>query len=958
MTTLEFLKTILPHEGVYLLAIKTDKGMRHKGFYSLQDMALEAKVLDKKGLSVYHACAAYQRLPYKDEDGKFITRKSVNWLSAKAFWLDIDCGEDKAKEGKGYATQNEGILAIAKWCKQRGFPLPMLINSGRGIHCYWVLTEELPPKTWVETASALKHVLQVDGVLVDPSRTADFASVLRPVGTYNRKNPDDPKEVMVVRDAKPVDTTLFLSLVMQAVTDSGTSLPPVPDWMKADGEQEAIPHTSVPSHAALVADKCKQVAMMRDTGGDVSYDHWRGVIGIIKHCEEGVELAHEWSKRRGETGHNNLDVDTRYNTWTSGPTTCAFFEGCNPEGCKDCPHRGKIKTPLVLGRVEPQQQEEKVEVELPSSEGGTTKVTMTIPEPPPGYLWDGSYLVRVMPDKNGVLESHPFCATRLYLTTRIREADDKLSFVARAHFPRNVIREFRIPGAVIGGGGSELTKFLGTYEVFTTNAKDAPQNMQAYLKDYVKKLTQEADEVTTHTAFGWTTSHDFLIGDTLYCTDGTTKEVLLSGTAEKVRGAFEPPTGTLEGYTEPLNWVYNREGMQPMQYMICSLWASPLVEFCDPTYNGIPCAMTGAQSGKGKSTAALVGLFAYGRAHPDLVIAGDKGATIRAQSAFLGALSNLPMLFDEVTNMDADAMSELCYSLSNGVDRMRLKASSGAVTMSAREYWRAQVAMTGNTCITDLLMAKRNSQAEALRVFEIRVDEYDIPKLSAIDVSNAVSKMAENQGIAGRMIIQYLVTHQKEVRALLAETLEEVSNEGEVSTEPRYRFFRNHIGCTLTMAKIAHQLGVCKFNYEDLKAFALSLLKRALAESESADAQDPLETLSDMILDLSPRIITTETYDLAPGQAPYIVNCPQGVVGRRIVSNGANKDAVYDNKLMLVPSAVREWCLEKRVDYRYFMRVLKASGALVDFSARVYLGKATTITTTQQRAWIIDLTKV
>ena len=74
----------------------------------------------------------------RDENGKLIARTSSNWLAAKAFWSDIDCGHTKALEGKGYATQKEGAKALLGWCKSKGLPFPMLVNSGRGIHAYWL----------------------------------------------------------------------------------------------------------------------------------------------------------------------------------------------------------------------------------------------------------------------------------------------------------------------------------------------------------------------------------------------------------------------------------------------------------------------------------------------------------------------------------------------------------------------------------------------------------------------------------------------------------------------------------------------------------------------------------------------------------------------------------------------------------------------------------------------------
>ena len=956
MNTIEFFKAILPSDSVYIIAAHTEKGFRHKGFTSIEEAAAFAHKCDASGVPTYHACAAYKELPYRDENGKLVARTSTNWKCAKAFWQDIDCGETKAAEGKGYATQKEGAKALLAWCKTKGLPFPMLVNSGRGVHAYWALTTPLAPVEWVKVATALKSMMQADHLLIDPSRASDFASVLRPVGTHNRKDPSNPKEVKVVLEQKaPIDTDTFCMKVAELVANSDCEIGPIPAWLSGEPVEE-IPYTPIECKAELCADKCAQVRAMRDTKGDVSYDHWRGVIGIIKHCEEGIELAHAWSERRGETGHSNLDVDTRYNTWDSAPPTCEFFEKCNPEGCEGCPFKGKIKTPIVLGRVEPESKPEEVAGVIEGDEKQAT-VSVEVPELPSGYAWDGTCLVHYMPNKDGVLEAHPFCKTRFYLIDRIRNAEGKYEFVARAHLPKGIIREFNIPGQVVGAGGSKLLELLGGYEIMTTNAKDAPTQMSAYIKDAVTKLTEQKPVTSTHTAFGWQDDGSFLIGSRLYRPDGSVTEALLSGYASDNRGAFPRPKGSVSDYAEKLNWVYNREGMEPMQYLICSLFAAPLVDLAEPTYNGIPCALTGADSGKGKTTAAMAALYAFGRAFPDMVISGKNGATVKAQAALLGTFGNIPVLFDEVTNVESKRLSELCYALSNGVENMRLRSTAGRVGFSQRESWRTQVAMTGNSCLMARLSTEGNTEAEAMRIFEIRVDQYDIPKLDPIAVSAALAEMERNQGCAGEMLIQYLVTHRAQASKTLLETYGLLNEDADLMSEPKYRFYRNHMACTLATAQILKDMGIIQFDLEALRAFAIDAVRRIFDEAREQNTMDSADCIARMISDLSPRIATTPRYSLGKSEAPYTVVAPQGLVGRAVRGTPGRADQ-YDGKLFLSCRAVKDWCVENRIDQGRLAKELTETGVLKDKQVRMSLGRSTTVASAQQRCWELDLYKI
>ena len=955
MNTQEFLESILPADGAYLMAVAGDKGFKHRGFQTIAAAADFADQCDSQGATVYHACAAFKRPPYKNEDGKFITRTSENWLSAKAFWVDVDCGADKAADGHGYATQKDAAKALLTWCKDKVIPFPMLVNSGRGVHAYWCLNDPVTPDVWVRTANGLKTLFAKDGILADPTRTADFSSVLRPVGTHNRKDPSHPLEVKVaLPQQKPIVTEDFINRVTElAGTDP---LGEAPAWMQG-GDQLSTNYQfcESPHHAKAVAEHCAQVRLMRDTKGDVSYDHWRGVIGLITHCEEGVELAREWSEKRGETGHQNTDVDTRFNTWTSPPPTCEYFEKCNPGGCANCPKKGKIKTPWVLGVQEPEKKPETVEVEHTDTAGNTKKVQYQIPPMPQGYGWSGGQMIRYFKDDDGALVPHPFCSVQFYLTRRLRDANGEFSFAARAHLHKGEVREFSIPGGLIGIGGNKLMEYLGTYEIMAGNANDSIKNMGCYLKDEVGRLMNTTDVMNTYSHFGWQKDHSFLIGSRLYTPDGNTTEVLLCGAAADYVKVFPEPTGSVESYARKINNIYNRDGMEPMQYMICSLWAAPLVSLCDNMYNGIPCVLTGTQSGKGKTTAALAALYAYGRPMPGMAFSGREGATGNAQANFLGTLRNLPVLFDEVTNKNSRELSELCYSLSSGVEKMRMRAAGGSVRIANRNEWRTHTALTGNTQITARLATNGDTEAEVMRIFEINVDNCQIPSLDPMAVASQVSAMEEDMGAAGAAFLQYVVMHRADVHDLIFQTYDDLRADADLMAQPRYRFYRNHMVCTLACAKIMKQLGVIDFDIPKLTKFALEAARLLFQRTQDANTLSAVDALGMMLNDLSPMIVQTPTYDIGPNDPRYNAHCTQGIVGRAIRGTPTLKDPNYNNTLFLSTAAIRNWCNENRVSADYLSSCLAAGHVLVDRTARCSLGKNTNITTSQCRCWQIDL---
>jgi len=223
MDTLTFLKTILPEDGYKFVGLSRagNPGIAHKAYASLETMATAiASYAVQPNLTVYHACCSYKEASYEvliDGEPKRKYRGEPNWSKVKSFWADIDCGESKADEGKGYATKSEAAKAIVVFCRTNNFPDPMLVDSGGGIHCYWPLTQDIGPKSWRTMAAGFKAALAGAGLLVDPTRTADLSSVLRPVGTTNRKPGRDAREVKVLRQTQPVTPAAFNTAIRAAV---------------------------------------------------------------------------------------------------------------------------------------------------------------------------------------------------------------------------------------------------------------------------------------------------------------------------------------------------------------------------------------------------------------------------------------------------------------------------------------------------------------------------------------------------------------------------------------------------------------------------------------------------------------------------------------------------------------------------------------------------------------------
>ena len=112
----------------------------------------------------------------------------TNVAASRSLHLDLDCGTDKAEEGKGYTTASEARAALTKFVEATGLPQPMVVCSGYGLHVYWPLGEAISKENWLRYANKLKALTKERGLLADPSVTADIVRILRVPGSKNYKH--------------------------------------------------------------------------------------------------------------------------------------------------------------------------------------------------------------------------------------------------------------------------------------------------------------------------------------------------------------------------------------------------------------------------------------------------------------------------------------------------------------------------------------------------------------------------------------------------------------------------------------------------------------------------------------------------------------------------------------------------------------------------------------------------
>ncbi len=916
MNTLEFLRTILPAEGVKFLAFPLPKGgMAHKSYTDLNVMAAAAQQFSEQGKTIYHACAGHVEVIRKTAKNGFSyeTRGgNENVSHMKSLWEDIDVAKENVPS---YPTAAEAVAAVSNVCKVVGIPSPMIVSSGKGLHLYWVFDSTVTKQEWLEIATLKNSALAIAGLRIDTHRSADAASILRPVGTVGSGG----KIVRVLRESKPLGYGELRSKFIHFLAANGASTR-VP---KVDSVFGALENTLAgaaieypPADANLVADRCAQVDYMRSNRGDIGYESWFKCLGVIKHAIDGPNVVHEWSK--GAESYNREETDFKIESWSTGPTTCDSFKRSFPERCANCTR--SVKSPIQLGQVE-------------------TKASVSEEDPlpygPRGYRWNGRNLVREVPGDDGIVESVPFSRTLFYPISRIRREDGIWYLRVKMSVSSHYWREFDLPQSLIPDPRG-LAKFLGQYEIFTIGVKHVTE----YMVDYLHSLRDMNHQTLEYDRFGWDGGR-FIVGTTAFLPNGELEPVLVTENVDNANRKFDgTPVGSLETWVELIDKAYNRPGGEPFQFAIAAAFASPLVEMANlSNYSGIPIAITG-DGGIGKSSICKAAATIY--CHPDHALqdaTASGGSTLQGLLGLASLYNSVPMLMDEMTERDVTDIISLLYSLSNGRGKQRM-SSNGKFADTVKPFKGIKF-ITSNNNITDVIhTGEKQSVSDAVeaRCFEIALTRAVVdPIFADTDMKSLLEhELFNHHGVAAQVYLPYVATNHEAVVARLLKARTALGKNAQADSRERY--YIDTIAFAAVAAQIASKLGLIKWDITNMTKWAVGHLKelRRNFVERTALADDHVSLFLSW---LHGNTIVTNYYPqtgagrVKESEMEGLMEPLRGPARARV--------ALKDRRMMVRSDAITAWCAEYNVPRATFKSLLMKGGYLLR-EERQYIGKGTT----------------
>jgi len=927
-----FLHRLLPEEGMYCVAqLLPSGGFRHFFFEDLDSAVLQIKMLDKNGNTTYITQATYdpekireaqahnKQIPYglPKPEYKALARKTRSQDNArylKNFFLDIDCGEKWPLK-----NQSEGCKALQQFVTETGLPMPAVINSGNGLYAHWILDQAIPAPQWQTVAYLLKKVVAAYSPAIggDSTRTSDTASVLRIPGTTNRKPGREPKPVTILHDPNKdiafEDFAAKLRAAAKAKKVKHDAL--LPPKANKDVNAEFFVYEESINDANLIAAKCAQVGLMRSTGGNIPEPLWYSCIGILVHCINGEEIIHEWSQ--GHSGYSTTQTDDKILQWRTagvGPTTCAKLGSENPQTCIGCPHNGKIKSPIVLGRPEP------VKAEVP----------VTTCDTPPGYRRS----------KDGLFAEEEGRWVKFYDMDLYLERlayDESLGYevmTIKHHLPHEGALECTLRSSLVHDPKALMT-ILADSHIKVVGAKEK-KHMLGYIESYQAKLQRHQKMTKLLCQMGWkdldTASPMFVHGKKIYHSNGAVEEASLARNVPKSAEGFRQ-AGSLEKWTEATE-ILGRPGMEPFAFALLASFGAPLMPFTG--FDGALVSLVG-DSGAGKTLMLRWNQSVWGY-HNDLMMLRDD--TKNALVSRLGVYGNLPLVVDEVTNMPGIEISDFVYKVTQGRDKARLTKNSEERKLI--NSWNTLAVTSSNASLIDKLSElKHDASAEINRVFE-----YPVPEMTCFKGQTATQAywtIHENYGHAGEIYAKWLVKNVDVVKIAIEKMREKIDLRAKTRGDERY--WSAVASASLVGGAIAKSLGLIKFNVVDPMEWVISVIRNMRGDKDDL-AGDAIGILGQFLDEHAHNRLLVK--GITSTRLPcLIVEAPRGPLVIRY--------EVENDLLFISRAAFKTWIAKRFGSYSGVRKELEAKKILLSGNAHKALGSGTTYDSMRQPVWTINM---
>ena len=880
MSTEQFLNAVLPMQG-HRFGLNTFGTQGDPDFRPAQrqfaigdtsDLISYSEWGSKQGANSYFAVAGYAVTLHP------VTQKPQR-LATNAIWhrclrMDVDVGSDKP-----YTTKQQALVGILGMSAHYSMPDPWIVDSGGGIHVYWSFDRDVSLTEWMPLASRLRAACDQYGLQGDHTTTIDAARVLRMPETLNHKphfgaNPPTVRILQAGVSTSPERVVLSLPQATTVNSAMPASIRGVVDELQMNMHQ--------PYFISDLLKKCPgMLAMVGDGGARAQEPLWKAALDLLNKSDDTEEL--KLKVARGiSSGHPGFSESHFLQKWQQvqvqnyHPPTCSRMQAAGMPECAACPHRGKISSPLVLGRIVHREDTGAALPLPPAPPADPPAAVVAAPSPLPGvalvaaptpavattigvFCMDHTTVVKIVdgrltnrlliddgfpteikdsaPDENGVKKQYQrhMLPYRMLSFERMLDSVTKRS-MAVITFDRGLdgLAAIEFSNADFADGKSFYSKLNA--EGLYCSKKDGAEFLEKFMPEFMAQAQRARAASQIAGRCGWTTDLTaFVLGTQIYRADGTTEHIRTSVISSEMEGYHA--AGTEAKWRKAFDIAMS--GGPDRQAVLALSIAGPLMAFTG--LDGVLLNAYSPESGVGKSTLCDAALSIWGSPN---VLRKDFRDTVNATFKIASVTGNMPMVIDEFTNVEGKALSDYVYTITQGREKHRL-TSDAKLSSNAQRWCLAAIATANNSVHEKLQQYRSDAVAEAARVFELRLHPLRLDVANMGQVKEDLQALRTDYGFLGPQLVRLFLSKTPEFwRSAVMARITKWDRESSQSAGDRFR------SATCALIEIGAQLGTaCGLPFE-VDAIG-EILKKGWAKQVDefeAERKKPIDFLNNYVL--------------------------------------------------------------------------------------------------------------
>jgi hypothetical protein len=923
----QFYEKALATQGVYC-ATGIEPGeagkVTNKFAENLNDLIKHVEFIKKKGWNAYVALGTFEGYSRKKDDCLFF----------RSFFIDLDVGEGKAKDGKGYASKEEALQALDKFLADSEMPPPIRIDSGTGIHAYWLLEEDVPISEYLPYAIKFKEYV-IERIHADPAVMAEPARVMRCPESLNYKTDPPSPAGFIDTEFHTYSFDAFKEFLGPVAAPVNNILSLIPKGLDEETKKMRKLDNYINSFDQILKRNeegtgCAQIKYALDNAKHLEEPIWHSVMTIAAHCDKKEEVVHFVSK--DYIGYSadivNKKLENILSVEKSGPHTCATFEARNPGVCDGCPNR-HLGNPIKLARIlnttrteenepEPEHTNEPLG-EAPDQEKSVRKVTNSkkVPEFPEylapfargingGIYFQPPAKFNKQTEKYHDVDAILLCEHDFYPYRRIYSPNDGECFMMRAHLPNDGHREFLLPMKAVYSQ-EKFKDVLVSGGVFF-NQSYAKQ-VQEYIMKWGRYFQNTASAETMRMQMGWIDDNEAFVIGNIEITEKTGpegKDTPVSPTASNLVKALSKK-GTFEKWKWSAQQFNDQPGLEMHAFGLLTGFGAPLMQFAST--DGVSLSYEG-ESGSGKSGSLYGALGIWG--NPKKLSVFE--STDNAMQGRLSTSKNILVGIDEAGNKFPDVVSNFIHRIAQGESKLKLSGSNHiekeqAITASTIGFF------TTNHSLLGIVKKKKSTPyGETARMVELFMHKPQLFKDYPNKGKEIIDPFRTNYGHAGPVYAHEMIkwTEPKILKHMEVWIKRFQKDFGHDVT---YRYYEDLIATTMTGGEIAESAGIIKYDLDRIYKVMVGLMMAKRDGGNSINESDFESVLGEFFLDqigstvvvLNGKVISTPS--------------PHKTLGIR--ADLDEKETYVSTKFMC------KWLAENGYSEENFFFVLKKSGKFI-----------------------------